>query len=150
MASASSLNLSAMVKKRTPKSVYESKLSRKEAIILYLMIQLNENKPIYALKLVEGSRGLLCEGTIYTTLSRMEKKKGYVRSTTEAKRESAIGLPRRFYTATKKGMEVFDYRIDFVKFVVGDGFRIVNIVEGFERILDSAFKGNIPDKLKRL
>lgn len=77
-------------------------LSEKEAVILRLLIQEEEQ---YGLQLVAASEGALKRGTVYVTLGRMEEK-GYVTSRPEVRLPGAIGLPRRLYRPTERGRAV--------------------------------------------
>jgi PadR family transcriptional regulator, regulatory protein PadR len=77
-------------------------LSSKEALILKLLV---EEGAMYGLKLVASSGGKLKRGTVYVTLGRMEDK-GYVESRQEEQAPDAVGLPRRLYTPTARGITV--------------------------------------------
>jgi DNA-binding PadR family transcriptional regulator len=77
-------------------------LSPKEALILKLLAERGE---MYGLLLVASSDGKLKRGTVYVTLGRMEEK-GYVESRQEAQEPGAIGLPRRLYKPTARGVAV--------------------------------------------
>jgi PadR family transcriptional regulator, regulatory protein PadR len=72
--------------------------SSKELVVLDLLAAEAE---LYGLQMVDASQGALKRGTIYVTLSRMEKK-GYVESWLE---EAAPGQgpPRRLYRITPLG-----------------------------------------------
>jgi DNA-binding PadR family transcriptional regulator len=78
-------------------------LSAKEALILNL---LGRSRQMYGLELVAASDGGLKRGTIYVTLGRMEQK-GYVTSHVGDEPPSNGGLPRRLYSATARGRQVF-------------------------------------------
>lgn len=58
--------------------------------------------PMFGLRLVEESQGVLKRGTVYVTLGRLEAK-GLISSEQEPPQPGAIGLPRRFYTLTGAG-----------------------------------------------
>ena len=75
--------------------------SQKEVLVLDLLAREPE---LYGLQMVEGSDGALKRGTIYVTLSRMEKK-GYVQSSTDVV-PSPHGPPRRLYHITPLGRRV--------------------------------------------
>lgn len=72
--------------------------SPKEIVVLELLVGEAE---LYGLQMVDASQGALKRGTIYVTLSRMEKKR-YVESWLE---ETALsqGPPRRLYRITSLG-----------------------------------------------
>jgi PadR family transcriptional regulator, regulatory protein PadR len=73
-----------------------------------LILSLLADKPsMYGLELVETSSGRLKRGTVYVTLGRMEDK-GYVESEQEPPRPGAIGLPRRLYRLTPRGLRVLE------------------------------------------
>jgi DNA-binding PadR family transcriptional regulator len=72
-------------------------------LILELLVRSGK---MYGLELVAASEGGLKRGTIYVTLQRMEKK-GYVASKLEDAPPAVGGLPRRVYTATPQGRELF-------------------------------------------
>ena len=77
-------------------------LSTKEALILKLLAEHGET---YGLALVAASSGKLKRGTVYVTLGRMEDK-GYVESKQEEQLPEAVGLPRRLYKPTPRGVAV--------------------------------------------
>jgi DNA-binding PadR family transcriptional regulator len=72
--------------------------SRKEVVVLELLAGSAE---LYGLQMVDASRGALKRGTIYVTLSRMEKK-AYLESRL-AEGEASQGPPRRLYRITLPG-----------------------------------------------
>lgn len=79
------------------------KLSRKEFIILQMLI---ENDEMFGLEMVEASEGNLKRGTIYVTLQRMGEK-GLVESREEPRPEGEIGIARRIYKTTGLGARIF-------------------------------------------
>ena len=79
------------------------RLSGKSRCILRLLIYEPDR---YGLQLIEASGGELKAGTVYVTLSRMEKR-GLVESWQDPPREGAIGLPRRRYRPTAEGSRVY-------------------------------------------
>jgi PadR family transcriptional regulator PadR len=72
--------------------------SSKEVVVLDLLAGETE---LYGLEMVDTSQGALKRGTIYVTLSRMEKK-GYVESWLDQATPSQ-GPPRRLYRITLLG-----------------------------------------------
>ena len=86
-------------------------LSAKEALILKMLI--SNPKERYGLDLVEASEGQLKRGTIYVTLSRMEDK-GFVESRREDTHAAKSSIPRRLYTPTGRGVQVFRAHEQFV------------------------------------
>jgi DNA-binding PadR family transcriptional regulator len=60
---------------------------------------------LFGLQLADN--GTLKRGTVYVTLSRMERK-GYLASRQETPAPGAIGLPRRWYRMTPFGRRVLD------------------------------------------
>lgn len=75
------------------------KLSSKEAIILSL---LSKHSELYGLEIVSLSNNQVGRGTVYVTLSRMEKKR-LVESRQEAQNDSVAASPRRLYKITNIG-----------------------------------------------
>jgi len=75
------------------------RLSNSERIILEEL----QTQERFGLQLAEN--GAVKRGTVYVTLSRMEKK-GYVASRQDTLPEGAIGLPRRWYHATPYGRRI--------------------------------------------
>jgi PadR family transcriptional regulator PadR len=71
--------------------------SSKEVTVLEI---LSGNDELYGLQMVDASEGVLKRGTVYVTLSRMERK-GYVESRHDD--TAAQGPPRRVYRATALG-----------------------------------------------
>ncbi|MEZ4699252.1 MAG: PadR family transcriptional regulator [Rhodothermales bacterium] len=80
-------------------------LSPKEAIILQL---LTTKQKAYGLELVDDSGGHLKRGTIYVTLSRLEKK-GFVRSWLAESKPGEMGPARRLYQLTADGSRVLTH-----------------------------------------
>lgn len=70
-----------------------------ERLILELLVA---NGEMFGLQLVEASAGRLKRGTVYVTLSRMEKKR-FLDSEQAPPVPGAIGLPRRLYKPTALG-----------------------------------------------
>lgn len=81
-----------------------SSLSRKEALILALLI--NSGSNLFGLEMVEFSNGELKRGTIYVTLQRMQEK-GLIDSKPEQRPAPEIGIPRRLYWPTVRGHRSF-------------------------------------------
>lgn len=81
-----------------------SSLSRKEALILALLI--NGGSNLFGLEMVESSNGELKRGTIYVTLQRMQEK-GLIDSKPEPRPAPEIGIPRRLYWPTGMGHRSF-------------------------------------------
>jgi len=79
------------------------KLSKKETIILELLV---ENEEMFGLEMVKASEGNLKRGSIYVLLSRMADK-GYVESREEPRELPEIGIPRRKFMVTDRGKLVF-------------------------------------------
>ena len=88
------------------------KLSRKELIILGMLIGKGE---MFGLEMVKASEGELKRGTIYVTLQRMGDK-GYTESREEARIMPEIGIPRRKYSATGLGERVFHSNLKAIEF----------------------------------
>ena len=82
----------------TCKSAWVLLPSRKEVVVLELLAGSAE---LYGLQMVDASRGALKRGTIYVTLSRMEKK-AYLESRL-GEEEASQGPPRRLYRITLLG-----------------------------------------------
>ena len=78
------------------------KLSKKETIILDLLV---ENEEMFGLEMVKASEGNLKRGSIYVLLSRMADK-GYVESREEPRKLPEIGIPRRKFMASDLGKRV--------------------------------------------
>ena len=76
--------------------------SQKELVVLNL---LSRQRELYGLQMVDASAGALKRGTIYVTLSRMERK-GYVQSSPDPT-PSPNGPPRRLYRITPLGRSVW-------------------------------------------
>lgn len=76
--------------------------SQKELVVLNLLARQRE---LYGLQMVDASAGALKRGTIYVTLSRMERK-GYVQSSPDPT-PSPNGPPRRLYRITPLGRTVW-------------------------------------------
>lgn len=89
-------------------------LSGKEGLILDL---LGRSKEMYGLELVTASGGELKRGTVYVTLARMEEK-GFIASRLDDEPPPSGGLPRRLYTATPYGRELFAARVALRKRLV--------------------------------
>jgi PadR family transcriptional regulator, regulatory protein PadR len=77
-------------------------LSRKELLVLELLVRDHLHGDRYGLQLVAASKGRLKRGTVYVTLGRMEEK-GYITSRLDAAPPGAGGLPRRLYAVTPLG-----------------------------------------------
>jgi DNA-binding PadR family transcriptional regulator len=76
------------------------RLSEKEVVALRLLVA--ARRELYGLELVEASNGALRRGTVYVTLDRMERDKGYISSRKEA--DPADGAAaRRLYKPTGLG-----------------------------------------------
>jgi DNA-binding PadR family transcriptional regulator len=73
-------------------------LPERERLVLELLL----GGPDFGLNLVARSDGALKRGTVYVTLSRMERK-GFITSEQEPQAPGAIGLPRRIYRVTPFG-----------------------------------------------
>src|SRR5690349_4682469 len=82
----------------------QSSLSRKEALILALLI--NSGSNLFGLEMVESSNGELKRGTVYVTLQRMQEK-GLIDSKLEPRTTPEIGIPRRLYWPTGIGQRSF-------------------------------------------
>ena len=93
-------------------STHFPKLSRKELVILELLISKGE---LFGLEMVEASEGSLKRGTIYVTLQRMGNK-GYVDSREEPRTMPEIGIARRKYKATGLGEKVYRTNIKALDF----------------------------------
>lgn len=65
---------------------------------------LRAGQECYGLKLVKESNGALKRGSIYVTLSRMERK-GYIESRQEVT-PSVSGMPRRLYKVSGLGQQI--------------------------------------------
>ena len=88
------------------------KLSRKELLILELLISRGE---MFGLEMVEASEGNLKRGTIYVTLQRMGDK-AYVESREEPRIVPEIGIARRKYSATGLGEKVYRANVKALEF----------------------------------
>lgn len=77
-------------------------LPEKEALILQLLVE--ESDGLYGLEMVHSCEGLK-RGTVYVTLRRMSEK-GLVEATEEDRGEEG-GLPRKVYTVTHHGLQVW-------------------------------------------
>ncbi len=84
---------------------YSVGMSNLEALVLELLM--GAGREMYGLELVEASNRMLKKGTVYVTLGRMEKK-GFIESRKEKQRAGARGLPRRLYTPTGVGEELYE------------------------------------------
>lgn len=65
---------------------------------------LRSGRECYGLEMVKESGGALKRGSIYVTLSRMERK-GYIESRQEVT-PSVSGMPRRLYTISGLGQQM--------------------------------------------
>jgi DNA-binding PadR family transcriptional regulator len=79
-------------------------LSRKEYLILEMLI--GSGRELYGLEMVKASGSDLKRGTIYVTLQRMQEK-GLVDSKPEPRTAPEIGIPRRLYSVTGYGQQVY-------------------------------------------
>ena len=79
-------------------------LSKKELVILELLTSQGE---LYGLEMVRASEGKLRRGSIYVLLSRMAEK-GYVDSKEVPREYPEIGIPRRQFWATRKGVRMYE------------------------------------------
>ncbi len=93
-------------------STHFPKLSRKEIVILELLIS---NGELFGLEMVEASDGSLKRGTIYVTLQRMGNK-GYVESREVPRTMPEIGIARRKYVATGLGEKVYGANVKALEF----------------------------------
>ena len=94
------------------------KISKTEFLILQIMI--NHGADIYGLEIIRKSDNRIKQGTIYTTLSRMEDK-GIITSTKEEEIQEGLTAKRRMYTITgagAKAMEQFQRDIGMLQGVL--------------------------------
>lgn len=81
------------------------KISKTEFLILQIMI--NHGADIYGLEIIRKSDNRIKQGTIYTTLSRMEDK-GIITSTKEEEIQEGLTAKRRMYTITGAGVRAVE------------------------------------------